>query len=138
MKDKTYTYAQTCVYKIHYHIVWSVKYRRKVLTGEIETYLKEVLQSIGKEKGFTVEQCEVGENDHVHVFVSAPAVLAPFQIVKYLKGISGRKLFMQFPDMKNGLWNGHLWNDSYFLETIGSTGEDAVRAYIERQKTCMR
>jgi len=32
------------------------------------------------------------------------------------------------------LWKGHLWNGSYFVETIGSTSEDNIRRYIERQK----
>lgn len=134
MMKNNYTYAQTCVYKINYHIIWCVKYRRKVLTDEVELFLKETLNQIAQDKGFTIEACEVGEQDHVHCFVSAPTTLAPCAIVKYLKGISGRHLFIRFPEIKEKLWKGHLWNDSYFLETIGSTGEKNIRSYIERQK----
>ncbi len=133
--DNHYTYAQTCVYKIQYHIVWCVKYRRKVLDTDVEKRLKELLVEIGNEKGFTVVTSEVGEMDHIHCFVSAPATLSPSQIVKYLKGISGRRILMEFPSIKQKLWKGHLWNGSYFLETIGSTSEDNVKLYIERQKT---
>ena len=35
-------------------MVWSVKYRRKILNSEIEKYLKELVQQIAEDKGFTV------------------------------------------------------------------------------------
>ena len=37
-------HGRTCVFNINYHIVWSTKYRRKVLTEEIEVRLKKILQ----------------------------------------------------------------------------------------------
>lgn len=127
-------HARTCVYNVNYHIVWSVKYRRNVLTNEIETRLKELAQEIGKEKGFEVVMMEVGEQDHVHVFASAHPKVAPSYIVKMLKGISGRKLLMEFPELHKKLWKGHLWNSSFYLETVGSLSEDAIKKYIEHQK----
>ena len=135
MKEN-YTYARTCVYNINYHIVWCTKYRRKVLTPAIETRLQVILDEIGKEKGFAVVMAEVGEQDHIHCFISAPPKLSVTDIVRYLKGISGRFLFIEFPEINNKLWNGHLWNDSYFVETIGSTSEENIRKYIERQQNC--
>ena len=128
------THARTCVYNVNYHIVWSVKYRRKALTQEIENRLKEIAQEIGKEKGFEVVMMEVGEQDHVHVFATAHPKVAPSYIVKMLKGISGRKLLMEFPELQEKLWNGHLWNSSFYLETVGSLSEDVIKQYIEHQK----
>lgn len=135
MEDK-YIHARTCVYNINYHIVWCVKYRRKALSSQICKRLYEVIQEIADEKGFSVVSCKVGENDHVHCFVSAPPKLSVTQIAKYLKGISGNVLMREFPELKEQLWRGQLWNGSYFCETIGSTSEDAILRYIERQKTC--
>ena len=129
-----YTHARTCVYNINYHIVWCVKYRRKVLTDEICSRLYEIIKDIGKEKGFTVVDVKVGEMDHIHVFVSAPPKISITQIVKYLKGISGNKILYEFPEIRQSLWKGNLWNSSYFVETIGSTSEDNIRRYIERQQ----
>ena len=54
--------------------------------------------------------------------------------MKYLKGISGRKLFECFPQLRNELYKGELWNHSYYVETVGSISEDAVKKYIENQK----
>ena len=133
-----YVHARTCVYNVHYHIVWCVKYRRKVLTPEIEATLQEVLKQIGMENGFSVDQCEVGEADHVHCFVSAPRKLSITFIVKHLKGVSGLRLYHQYPKLREKLWRGELWNGSYFVETIGSTSEENVRRYIDRQKNVQR
>ena len=126
-------HARTCVYNINYHVVWSVKYRRKVLSAEIEEYLKVLVQQIAKEKGFTVHLFEAGEGDHVHRFVSAPPKLSITNIVKYLKGITGRKLFETYPSLRQKLWKGELWNHSYYVETIGSVSEENIRRYIEKQ-----
>ena len=134
--ENKYTHARTCVYNINYHIVWCVKYRRKVLSSDISSRLIELLKAVGEEKDFTVVECKVGENDHVHCFVSAPSKISVTQIVKYLKGISGNQLFKEYPQLRKSLWRGQLWNGSYFCETIGSTSEENILHYIERQKNC--
>ena len=131
-----YTHGRTCVYNLNYHIVWCVKYRRKVLSPEIADRLSELVQQIASDKSFSVVSCKVGDMDHVHCFVSAPPKLSVTQIVKYLKGISGRLLLEEFPELRKSLWKGQLWNGSYFAETIGSTSEENVLRYIERQKNC--
>ena len=53
--------------------------------------------------------------------------------VKYLTGISGRKLFEYFPEIRNQLWKGELWNHSYYVETVGTVSEENIRRYIEHQ-----
>ena len=126
-------HARTCVYNINYHVVWSVKYRRKILTREVEEYLKTLVFQIAEDKGFTVHLFETGEGDHVHCFVSAPPKMSVTNIVKYLKGITGRKLSERFPEIRGKLWKGELWNHSYYVETIGSVSEENIRRYIEHQ-----
>ena len=132
MKDNLVHY-RTSVCNINYHVVWSVKYRRKILSEEVELYLKELVRQIASDKGFTVHLFECGEGDHVRCFVSGPPKLSVTDIVKYLKGITGRKLFEQFPEIREKLWKGQLWNHSYYVETIGSVSEENIRRYIENQ-----
>ena len=132
MNDNLIDY-RTSVCNINYHMVWSVKYRRKILTPEVEAYLKQLVQEIAQSKGFTVQLFECGEQDHIHCFVTAPPKLSVTDIVKYLKGITGRKLFETYPDLKSKLWRGELWNHSYYCETIGSVSEENIKRYIEHQ-----
>ena len=136
--ENGYVHDRTCVYNINYHLIWCTEYRRKVLSEKISERLYELLKEIGDEKGFTVAEAKVGEEDHVHCFVSAPPKYSVTDIVRWLKGISGRHLLMEFPEISQKLWKGHLWNGSYFCETIGSTSQDYILAYIERQKNVQR
>lgn len=131
-----YIHGRTCVYNINYHIVWCVKYRKKVLNDDISNRLYILLSQIGQKKGFEVVECKVGENDYVHCFISAPPKLSVTQIVKYLKGISGNIILKEFPELRNELWKGELWNGSYFCETIGSASQENIKKYIERQQRC--
>lgn len=133
MKTDNLKHTRTCVYNINYHIVWSVKYRRKVITPEVEAYMREVVGQIADEKGFAVERFESGQRDHVHLFVSAPPKLSPSLIVQYLKGISGRRIYLRFPELRDKLWKGELWNHSYFVETVGDVSAETIKKYIERQ-----
>ena len=74
MKNNLIHY-RTSVCNINYHVVWSVKYRRKILTADVEAYLKELVQQIADEKGFTVQMFECGECDHVHCFTVMESLL---------------------------------------------------------------
>ena len=127
-------HGRTCVFNINYHIVWSTKYRRKVLSTDIERRLKEILIDVAKQKGFEIAEIEVGTKDHVHVFVSAIPKISISYIAKMMKGISGRLLLKEFPEISKELWNGELWNPSYYVETIGSISEEAIRQYIQSQE----
>jgi len=126
-------HARTCVYNVGYHIVFTVKYRNEVLTGIIEKRLKEVLFQVADDKEFIIEKMEIMP-DHLHMFVTAHPKLSPSYIVKMSKGISGRLLLKEFKDLKQKLYKGHLWNKSYYLETVGHISEKTVKKYIENQK----
>lgn len=121
------------MYNINYHVVWSVKYRKKIISPEIEVAMKQWAQEAAEDKGFVLHLFEAGEGDHIHCFVSAPPKISVSYIVKMLKGITGRRTFMCFPEVKAALWKGELWNHSYYVETIGSVSEENIRRYIERQ-----
>ena len=127
------------VYTTSITILFGVSNNQNILiTSVIENALQELLKAVGEENGFSVDQCEVGEADHVHCFVSAPPKLSITFIVKHLKGVSGLRLFREYPELRQSLWHGQLWNGSYFVETIGSTSEENVRRYIDRQKNVQR
>ena len=133
MEKNNLTYSRTSVYNINYHIVWSVKYRRKVITPEIESYMRELIHQIADAKGFHVDEFESGHMDHVHLFVTAPPKLSPSLIIQYLKGITGRKLLEKYPELRKQLWKGELWNHSTYIETIGDVSSETIRKYIEHQ-----
>lgn len=134
MNKQHLEHARTCVYNVNYHIIWSVKYGQAVLKGGIDEELKIILNQIAADKDFIIHTMEVMP-DHVHIFASSHPKIAPSYIVKMLKGISGRLILMKYPELKQQLWKGNLWNSSFYIETIRSVSEDAIKKYIEHQKT---
>lgn len=128
------THGRGYAYSIQYHIVWCVKYRRKVLSSNIEQSLKEILRNIAQDNNFTILECD-GDLDHIHLLIDcSPQHYIP-DMIKALKGVSARLLFKQYgEELKSKLWNGHLWNPSYFVATVSENTESQVRAYIQSQK----
>ena len=124
---------RTCVANVNYHIVFCVKHRQKILNGEVESFLKETILDIAQDKNFTIKTMEMNESDHIDLFISAHPKHSIGQIIKWIKGISGIKLFKRFPDLTKKLWKGKLWSNTYYVETIGSTSEEDIKKYIENQ-----
>lgn len=121
------------VYSLQYHLVWCVKYRRKVLVNEVEKSLKEIIIELCKDHEIVIEEMET-DKDHIHMLISLkPQHFIP-SVVKTLKGQSARRLFKLHPEIKKILWGGHLWNPSYFIATVSENTEEQVRRYIQNQK----
>jgi putative transposase len=121
------------VYGLQYHLVWSVKYRRKVLIDDVEETLKNVIKELCELKGVTIDEMEC-DKDHIHLLVSlTPQHYIP-DVIKVLKGTSARTVFKVHPEIKDKLWGGHLWNPSYFITTVGESAEAQIREYIRKQK----
>ena len=75
-----------------------------------------------------IDTLEVME-DHVHLCLSAPPRYAPARIGQILQSISARELFARCPRLRRQLWGGQLWEDGYFVRSVG----DAVTAEIIRR-----
>ena len=81
---------------------------------------------------FEIDRCEVAE-DHVHILLSFPPRYSIAKVVGIIKGISSSKVFEEYPKIKEKLWGGHLWEQGYFVRTVGEQITDGViRRYIEK------
>lgn len=119
-------------YSCNYHVVWCTKYRRKVLTGDIETRLKELLQETALEQRCEIIELEVMP-DHVHLLCEVDPQYGIHRFVKLLKGRSSRYLRQEFPKLRSRLPT--LWTNSYFVATVGGAPLAIIKQYIENQKT---
>jgi len=101
--------------------------------NDIEKTLKELLIEISNENNIKIIEMET-DLDHIHILIEcSPQHFIP-NILKIFKGISARKLFLKHPEIKNKLWNGHLWNPSYFVATVSENTEEQIKRYIQTQK----
>jgi putative transposase len=119
------------VYEAKYHLVWCPKYRKKILTNDIQMRVYELFIEIADHFDFEIDRCAVSE-DHVHVLLSFPPRYSVSKVVGILKSISSSKIFKEFQKVKETLWGGHLWEQGYFYRTIGEqVTDDVIRKYIE-------
>ncbi len=116
-------------YSIAYHLVWLPKYRRRVLTGEVQAETKRLIAARCERQGVTLLAVETDE-DHIHVFVSAPPRFSPALIANLLKGYSSRYLREKYPHLKNMCGKDHLWTSSYYVGTAGSVSAETIFRYI--------
>src|SRR5215471_8579774 len=116
-------------YSIAYHLVWVPKYRRPILTGQVQKETKRLIQECCDRQGLTLLALETDE-DHIHVFVSAPPRFSPALIANLLKGHSSRYLREKFPQLKKMCGKEHLWTSSYYVATSGAATKQDILIYI--------
>lgn len=126
-------YSRTSVYSLQYHLIIVTKYRRDVLIGSVKQELEALLRSLADQFDMQIEEMEI-MSDHVHMLVDASPKHSISSIMKGLKGVSARMLFMHHPEIKQELWGGHLWQPSYFAVTVSERSEEQIRHYIQHQK----
>ncbi|MHA1409142.1 MAG: IS200/IS605 family transposase [Candidatus Odinarchaeia archaeon] len=126
--------TSSAVYEINYHIVWCPKYRKTVLVGEVKKFLEDQIKTIAETKGWGIIELEVMP-DHIHLFISTPPFEAPTNIVKILKGVTAKRLFEKFPELREKkIWEGHVWSPSYYIGTAGHISAETIKKYIKGVK----
>lgn len=123
------------VYSCKYHIVWCPKYRRKILVGNVEARLKELIVESCISMNIDIIEMEIIP-DHVHILIEVYPQFGVHKVVKNIKGKTSKILRDEFPELKTKLPT--LWTNSYFISTIGGAPLEIVKQYIESQKTSQR
>jgi putative transposase len=112
---------------LNYHFVFIPKRRKKVLTGNVATRLRQIFLELAIEKEWDILALEVAP-DHVYLFVAVKPSDAPHLVVKAFKGRSSNYLRKEFEQLRR---LPSLWTNSYFVSTAGNISSEAVRTYIE-------
>lgn len=125
-----------CVYRIRYHMVLCVKYRKQMMIqgDRFETF-RDICRGISERYYFEFEKMG-SDGDHVHLFVGAAPRHAPSRVMQVIKSITAIRLFEKYPEIKDKLWGGEFWSDGGYIGTVGEgVTADIIRKYIEEQGT---
>ena len=126
-----YKSNRNIVFSCKYHVIWCPKYRRKVLVNGVEQKLKELIEIYFQEVKAQIFEMEIMP-DHVHLLVEVDPQLGIHRLIKRIKGRSSRMLSKAFPWLCSRLPT--LWNNSYFVSTVGGAPLQVIKQYIENQK----
>lgn len=133
MKDK-YHHASHSKYLIKLHFVFAVKYRKKLLIGDIDRDMKQILFYISKKSKFSIDTMQ-SDIDHIHILVDSPPTISAFDIVNSLKSISTFNIYKNHRTiLKKHFWaENTFWSDGYFVCSTGDASTETIRTYIEQQ-----
>ena len=134
MKDQEHIHrGYHCVWQIHYHIVFPVKYRKELLKAEVVEVIRET--SLGIAERYEIEMEGLGmDGDHIHLLCSAHPKVSLGEIVRIFKSITAREIFRRVPKVKRDLWGGEFWSEGYYVGTVGERGNwNVVEQYVRRQ-----
>lgn len=129
--SSNYRHKTTSVTLINYHFVWIPRRRRKVLVGDVESRLKQLISEVATELDCGVIALEIMP-DHVHLFLNCPPTLAPDQIMFRIKGRSSRDLRKEFEHLRR---MPSMWTRSYFCVSAGNVSSATIERYIAEQKS---
>lgn len=116
-----------------YHFVCPAKYRKVVFDRQVDEELKKVCIEIGFR--YEIVFLEIGTDaNHVHFLVQSVPMYSVSKLVKIIKSITAREVFVRCPQVKKQLWGGEFWSDGYYANSVGQKGnEETIQKYVRRQ-----
>lgn len=120
------------VFKLYYHLIMCVKYRKKVINNEISNRLKEIFEYICKSYNITLDEWN-HDIDHIHVLVRGQPNTEFSKFLNAYKSASSRLIKKEYPDLKKSLYKEMFWSKSYCLLTTGGVTKDVIENYIKSQ-----
>lgn len=116
MPQPRYKRTSGAVFNLHLHFLWCPKYRRKVLVGEVEAPLRQLISQKANELGVESEALEVMP-DHLHLFVAVPPTDASQFFANPFKGYTSWVLRQEFPALRSRMPS--LCSRSYYVGSAG-------------------
>jgi len=128
--DGPYQHDERRIHLILYHLVWTPKRRKAVLTGDVARDCKALIEKKCSERGWTILELAI-QPDHVHLYVQAWPATSAAEIVKECKRLTSHELRLKYPVLKR---LPSLWTRSYFAATAGNVSAEVIQRYIAAQK----
>ncbi|MDV2998319.1 MAG: hypothetical protein N4J56_008024 [Chroococcidiopsis sp. SAG 2025] len=121
-------------FRLCYHLILTLKYRKDILTVEMQDRLKQILVTL-----LVKWECEPielgGEGDHIHVLFDGHPGLNLVNFIKNIKSVSSRHMRKEYGDyLQQHLWGGEFWNDGSTIISVGASASiDVLISYIQNQ-----
>ena len=112
------SYAAHCSYRIRYHMVFVLKYRKDLISDLVFQVLKDILEGISQRYYLSFEAVGTDRN-HLHILVEAAPRYSPWKVMQICKSVTAIQLFKRLPELKDILWGGHFWSEGGHIDTVG-------------------
>ena len=127
-----YRKSSHTVFLLQYHFVFTTKYRKPALRGDVAKRVRSLIREICRSNDIEITKGHVGP-DHVHLLLNVPPHLAPSKVMQAIKGKTSHHLLQDFRLLRREFWGRHLWSRGYFVVTAGNVTDEVVAEYINNQ-----
>jgi putative transposase len=117
---------------MYYHLVLVIKYRRKIIDGDISPRLQEIFEYIAPNYNIALQEWN-HDQDHVHLLFKAQPNSELSKFINAYKSASSRLIKKEYPEIRKSLWKDNFWSRSFCLLTTGGAPIEMVKRYIESQ-----
>ena len=115
-----------------YHIVFTPKYRRKIIYNKLRRDIVQIIKDLCKWKGIEIIEGKAMP-DHIHILVKIPPKMSISNFMGYLKGKSAMMIFARHGNLKYKFGNRHFWSEGDYVSTVG-LNEATIKNYIQEQE----
>ena len=130
MANQTNSMAHT-KWMCKYHIVFTPKYRRKVIYNQYKEDIRDIIKTLCKYKGVEIIEGHLMP-DHIHMLVSIPPKYSISQFMRYLKEKSALMIYDKHANLKYKYGNRNFWCRGYYADTVGKNAR-IIGEYIRNQ-----
>ena len=121
------------IYQCNYHVVFTPKYRYRILEGKIKEIVEHKIRQVCAWYDVEIEEMNI-QVDHIHMLISIPPKRSVSEVMGIIKGKSAIHLFKTKKQLKEKpYWGNHFWARGYFVTTVG-IDEEMIRRYIQHQE----
>jgi len=129
--------AAHVVYQCSYHLVWTPRYRYRILQGEIKEYVEKKIRTICDWKKVEILEMTIMP-DHIHMVAIIPPKVAISELMGIMKGKTAIAVFQQHKRLRTKpYWGNHFWSRGYCVTTVG-IDEEKIRRYVKYQEDAER
>lgn len=119
---------------LYVHIIFVVKYRKKLMIGPVADMIKQLIFDICKKHSWYIVRME-SDKDHLHILLQYNPTDSITKIVTVLKSYSTFYIWKQYGSfLKKHFWKENtFWSDGYFAASVGNASKATIEHYIEHQ-----
>ncbi|NSP41850.1 IS200/IS605 family transposase, partial [Enterococcus faecalis] len=115
-----------------YHLVFTPKYRRKVIYGQLRRDIGKILRKLCEMKEVEIVEAHAMP-DHIHMLVRIPPKLSVSGFMGFLKGRSAVVIHERHANLKYNYGNRYFWSKGYYVSAVG-LNKKTIAKYIRGQE----
>ena len=134
MDDRTLRTQSHSAFRLHYHLVLSIKYQHKCITREMLERLEVITRDV-----LMKWRCHLiefgGEADHIHVLFEAHPALDLSRLVGNMKTVTARRIRSEYAEHLQQFFREPVfWSKAYAIISVGGRANlETLIGYVQDQ-----